>query len=88
MRLKITLKGNDNLEIPYNYNHTISSLIYDNIADINLAKQLHSSESFKFFTFSQLNIPQRKFNENNILAKSGIISLKPFITNIGANDEI
>lgn len=74
MRLKITLKGNDNLKIPYNYNYSLSSLIYNKIADSNLAKKIHSSSSFKFFTFSQLYIYQKKFNENSIIAKDGIIS--------------
>lgn len=31
MRIKITLKGKNNLEIPYNYNHTLSSLIYNTL---------------------------------------------------------
>lgn len=74
MRLKITLKGNDNLKIPYNYNYSLSSLIYNKIADSNLAKKIHSSGSFKFFTFSQLYINQKKFNKNSIIAKDGIIS--------------
>ena len=74
MRIKITLKGKDNLEIPYNYNYALSSLIYNRIADSDLAKRLHSSNSFKFFTFSQINVKQPTFNKNGIIAKNGIIS--------------
>lgn len=74
MRIKITLKGKDNLEIPYNYNYALSSLIYNTIADSDLAKRLHSSNSFKFFTFSQINVKQSAFNKNGIIAKKGILS--------------
>ena len=74
MRIKITLKGKDNLEIPYNYNHALSSLIYNTITDSDLAKKLHSSDSFKFFTFSQIHVKQAKFNKNGIIAKNGIFS--------------
>lgn len=74
MRIKITLKGKNNLEIPYNYNYALSSLIYNTIADSNLAEKLHSSDSFKFFTFSQINVKQPKFNKNGINARNGIFS--------------
>ena len=74
MRIKITLKGKDNLEIHYNYNYTLSSLIYNTIADSNLSEKLHSSDSFKFFTFSQINVKQPKFNKNGIIARNGIFS--------------
>ena len=74
MRIKITLKGKNNLEIPYNYNHALSSLIYNTITDSDLAKKLHSSDSFKFFTFSQIHVKQAKFNKNGIIAGNGIFS--------------
>jgi CRISPR-associated endoribonuclease Cas6 len=60
MRLKIYLKSEKSLLIPFNYNHILSSIIYGKIADLELAKELHSSKTFKFFTFSQLNIKNRK----------------------------
>ena len=74
MRIKITLKGKENLEIPYNYNYALSSLIYNTIADSNLAKKLHTSDSFKFFTFSQIKVKEPKFNKNGIIAPNGIFS--------------
>lgn len=74
MRIKITLKSSENLKIPYNYNYALSSLIYNTIADLDLAKELHSSDSFKFFTFSQIHVKQPKFNKNEIIAKNGIFS--------------
>lgn len=74
MRLKITLKGKRDLKIPFNYNHILSSIIYNKIDDLDLAYRLHSSNSFKFFTFSQLNINNRIIDKDYIIAKDGIIS--------------
>lgn len=74
MRLKINLKAKNDYKIPFNYNHIISSIIYNKIADLNLAHELHASNSFKFFNFSQLNIPKRKIVEDGIIAKNGKIS--------------
>ena len=34
-----------------NNNHILSAIIYNKIADLNFANELHSSKSFKFFTF-------------------------------------
>ena len=74
MRLKINLKGKNNFKIPFNYNHIVSSLIYNKIADLDLAHELHTSNSFKFFNFSQLNIPKRKIANDGIISKNGKIS--------------
>lgn len=51
MRLEIILKGKNNFKVPFNYNHILSAIIYNKIADLNFANELHSSKSFKFFTF-------------------------------------
>lgn len=74
MRLKINLKSKKNFKVPFNYNHILSSIIYNKISDLNLANELHTSSSFKFFNFSQLNIPQRKIVKDGILAKNGKIN--------------
>ena len=74
MRLKINLKAKNDFKVPFNYNHIISSIIYNKIEDLDLANELHSSNTFKFFNFSQLNIPQRKIVEKNIISKNGKIS--------------
>ena len=74
MRLKINLKGKNNIKIPFNYNHIISSIIYNKIVDLDLAHELHTSNSFKFFNFSQLNIPKRKIANDGIISKNGKIS--------------
>lgn len=70
MRLKISLKANrKGLLIPFNYNHVLSSIIYNKISDLNLAHELHSTNSFKFFTFSQI-----KFRRMVLDKKEGFIS--------------
>ena len=74
MRLKIHLKAKNNFKVPFNYNHIVSSIIYNKIIDLNLAHELHSSNTFKFFNFSQLNIPKRKIAENGIISKNGVIN--------------
>lgn len=71
MRLKINLKGKKNFKVPFNYNHILSSIIYNKIVDLDFAYELHTSNSFKFFNFSQLNIPKRKIVEDGILSKNG-----------------
>ncbi|MDI9619141.1 CRISPR-associated endoribonuclease Cas6 [Methanothermobacter sp.] len=72
LRIKIELKSDKRpFKIPYNYNHVVSAIIYRRIADIDLASQLHGGKGFKFFTFSQLNIPRRKAFKNFLLSEDG-----------------
>ena len=52
IRLRIVLKSKKGkLRIPFNYNHIISAIVYNKIYDLELAQKLHSSQSYKFFTF-------------------------------------
>lgn len=74
MRLKINIKAKNNFKVPFNYNHILSSSIYNKIQDLDLAHELHTSNSFKFFNFSQLNIPNRKIVKDGIIAKNGKIN--------------
>ena len=74
MRLEIILKGKNNFKVPFNYNHILSAIIYNKIADLNFANELHSSKSFKFFTFFQIYIPKRRIVKDGIIAKDGVIS--------------
>lgn len=61
MRLKITLVS-EQQTIPINYQHFLSSAIYDYLSksDIKFSTNLHDSKNFKFFTFSWLQFPQKK----------------------------
>ncbi|NYB25949.1 MAG: CRISPR-associated endoribonuclease Cas6 [Methanobacteriaceae archaeon] len=72
MRLKISLSSSKaNYLIPFNYNHILSAIIYRKIADLDLAAKLHFSKDFKFFTFSQLIIPERRIADEGIISKDG-----------------
>ncbi len=72
MRLKITLSsGSTNYLIPYNYNHILSAIIYKKIADLDLAAKLHFSKDYKFFTFSQIYVPQFKLTKKGVLSRDG-----------------
>ena len=74
MRLKINLKAKNNFKVPFNYNHIVSSIIYNKIIDLDLAHELHTSNTFKFFNFSQLNIPKRKIVKDGIISRNGVIN--------------
>jgi len=74
MRLKINLKAKNNFKVPFNYNHILSAIIYNKIHDLELAYQLHSSTSFKFFNFSRINIPNREIVKDGIISKDGLLN--------------
>lgn len=52
----------------------LSAIIYNQITDSELANELHSSNSFKFFTFSQIFIPEREISDEGIISKNGYMS--------------
>lgn len=75
MRLKLILEQiESSQEIPINYQYFLSSFIYRTIETSNndYSKWLHDKgfllgkKTFKFFTFSMLNIPERRI-ENNVI---------------------
>ena len=74
MRLKITLKSKRNrLKIPFNYNHIVSAIIYNKIYDLEFAQKLHSSNSYKFFTFSSIHIHKFRQVKDGFLSQNGTI---------------
>lgn len=74
MRLKITLKSKKNrLKIPFNYNHIVSAIIYNKIHDLEFAQKLHSSNSYKFFTFSSIHIHKFRQVKDGFLSQNGTI---------------
>ena len=85
MRLKISLASSSgNYLIPYNYNHILSAIIYRKIADLDLASKLHFSKDFKFFTFSQIYVPQFKLTKRGVISRDG--KLEFYISS--PNDEL
>lgn len=74
MRLKIILKSKKNrLKIPFNYNHIVSAIIYNKIYDLEFAQKLHSSNSYKFYTFSSLHIHKFRQLKDGFLSQNGTI---------------
>lgn len=75
MRLKIYLKNNNGIiSIPFNYNHILSSIIYNMIDDTTFASQLHKLTSFKYFCFSQIFISKPKRVKGGFISSNGSIS--------------
>ncbi len=63
MRLKLVFLNNYNsMTIPINYNHFLSSAIYSYLskADKVYSSKIHNLNSYKFFTFSWLQIPKKQ----------------------------
>jgi CRISPR-associated endoribonuclease Cas6 len=76
LRIKLTFFG-IGIFIPFNPNQFVHAAILDKIGrnDPDYAKELHDSTSFKFFTFSEFNIPKRKVNREGIKSESDSISI-------------
>ncbi len=62
MRLRVEFDVVDNV-LDVNYNYHVASFIYRCIerANADLSLNLHMQKDFKFFTFSRLIVPNRKF---------------------------
>ena len=85
MRLRIVLSGGKgNFLIPYNYNYVLSAIVYSKIGDLGLASSLHFSRDFKFFTFSQIYVPDWRRTKQGIVSKDG--KLEFYISS--PNDEL
>lgn len=71
VRVKILLKGKG--LIPFNYNLALAGAVYGPIKRVNtdLAYKIHSSTQYKFFTFSLLQIPERKISPDGIYVVDG-----------------
>ena len=74
MRIEIYLESKDkkNTLIKYNYNYMLSSAIYSKFVDLEFFRNLHESESFKFFNFSKLYIKHiNNSNSEGLIANKG-----------------
>lgn len=75
IRLQITLKNPEGIiKVPFNYNHILSAILYNKIKDVLLSEKMHESKDFKFFTFSQLYIKNKKRFKRGFISLSGEIS--------------
>ena len=76
MSLKLYLNNeNGVINVPFNYNHIVSSVIYNLMDDIDYANKLHSKSTFKYFCFSQINISQRQMVDGGFISRNGKINL-------------
>ena len=68
MRLKLTFYSELNSKVPINYNHFLTSAVYNYLAkaDKKYSSKLHNLNSYKFFTFSWLQIENKKI-ENDFI---------------------
>ena len=74
MRIEIYLESKDKkiTLIKYNYNYMLSSAIYSKFVDLEFFRNLHESESFKFFNFSKLYIKHiNNSNSEGLIANKG-----------------
>ena len=75
MRLKLYLTNeNGIINVPFNYNHILSSIIYGLMENIDYASKLHAKKTFKYFSFSRINISQRKMVDGGFISKNGKIN--------------
>lgn len=86
MRIKLTLKQQKPVEyLPLNTGYYVASAIYATLSSSSssFATQLHdqgyapegSRRKFKYFTFSNLQIPDRRIEEGQIISRSKEITL-------------
>lgn len=71
MRLKITFKAVPGFKLPYNNNYTIASILYTALEDQHFATELHDARSFKYFTFSQVQIPHIEIHSDGLITRDG-----------------
>lgn len=55
--------------LPFNYNVWVHAMIFDKIRTVDeiYAQSLHDSKDFKYFTFSQLEIPKRRLTKEGLI---------------------
>jgi len=68
MRSKLTLRKTTPAPIHYDYQYGIAAMFYARLthANIRLANKIHSHTGFKFYTFSNLIIPDRIPNRHGL----------------------
>jgi CRISPR-associated endoribonuclease Cas6 len=78
MRVKVDFEVIDNV-LDINYNYQVASFIYRCIQQANpdLSLDLHKPNGFKFFTFSRIDIPKKRFEiqEDKLVIQSDRVYL-------------
>jgi len=62
LRSKITIRNLSNLPVNFDYQYGLASMLYFKLADadVRLANEIHAHQGFKFYTFSNLVLMNRK----------------------------
>ena len=68
MRAKISVKKISNGALPYDYQYALASMLYGKLAvgNIKLANESHPHQNFKFYTFSNLILENRKVSSKGL----------------------
>ena len=77
MRCNVTLQnqGGDVL-FPFNYNHIITSMIYNNLVKTGIDLDFHDSKDFKFFTFSNIIFSKFEVTKEGFKSIDGLINFQ------------
>ena len=77
MRFNVTLQNQSGGVIfPFNYNHIITSLIYNNLVNMGIDLDFHDSKDFKFFTFSNIIFSKFEVTKEGFKSIDGIINFQ------------
>lgn len=77
MRFNVTLQNqNGGVIFPFNYNHIITSLIYNNLVNMGIDLDFHDSKDFKFFTFSNIIFSKFEVTKEGFKSIDGIINFQ------------
>ncbi|MCZ7397127.1 MAG: CRISPR-associated endoribonuclease Cas6 [Candidatus Methanoperedens sp.] len=68
MRSKITVRNLSNLPVNFDYQYGLASMLYFKLAgsDVRLANETHAHQGFKFYTFSNLILMNRKTSTSGL----------------------
>lgn len=77
MRCNVTLQNQSGgVLFPFNYNHIITSIIYNNLFVAGIDLNFHDSKDFKFFTFSNIFFSKFEITKEGIKSIDGTINFQ------------
>lgn len=77
MRCNVTLQNQSGgVLFPFNYNHILTSVIYNNLLVAGIDLDFHDSKDFKFFTFSNIIFSKFEVTKNGINSIDGTINFQ------------
>lgn len=77
MRCNVTLQNQSGgVLFPFNYNHIITSMIYNNLVAAGIDLDFHDSKDFKFFTFSNIIFSKFEVTKEGFNSIDGTINFQ------------